>query len=87
MRAGERIFELILSVAIGIFLWNLIVIGAGRGVFVDVSGRPLGATAASGDLRGDGAEQQPIVRLGASRRDDAHSIGVDRAVFRLVMQR
>jgi hypothetical protein len=87
MRRGERIFEAILCLAMAITLWNLIVLGAGRGVFVDVSGNPLGASTSGDDWGRNRFEQRPSVHLGASRREVPRQIGVDQAVLRLVMQR
>lgn len=83
MRWSERAFELLLSVAIGISLWNLLVVGAGRGVFVDQGGRPLSERPAVAHVRD--SNDQPVIRLGAAARSaEARHFNLDRAMLELV---
>lgn len=82
MRWSERAFELLLSVAIGISLWNLLVVGAGRGVFTDREGKPLSERAPYTPVRD--SQNEPVVRLGAARSEPTRSFEIDRAMLKLV---
>lgn len=83
MRWSERAFELLLSVAIGISLWNLMVVGAGRGVFTDFDGTPLSQRGPYVPARD--AQSEPVIRLGsAARSAPTRSFDIDRAMLKLV---
>ena len=86
MRWSESAFELLLTVGVGITLWNLLVVGAGKGVFVDVGGTPLteGRAASIDGLR-ESSGRQPAIRLGAARSVEAtRPFSLDRAMLELV---
>ena len=82
MRWSERAFELLLTVAIGISLWNLMVVGAGRGVFTDRDGNPLSERAAYTPVRE--SQHEPVIRLGAARSAPPRNFDIDRAMLNLV---
>lgn len=82
MRWSERAFELLLTVAIGISLWNLLVVGAGRGVFTDSAGNPLSERATCAPVRE--SQNGPVIRLGAARSVPPHKFDIDRAMLKLV---
>ena len=83
MRWSERAFELLLTVAVGISLWNLLVVGAGRGVFTDIDGNPLSERAAYIPVHD--SQNQPVVRLGGAARSAPPQIfDVDRAMLKLI---
>ena len=83
MRWSERAFELLLSVAIGISLWNLMVVGAGRGVFTDIDGNPLSQRAPYTPVCN--SQNGPVIRLGgAARSAPPQNFDIDRAMLKLV---
>lgn len=87
MKWNERGFEFLLIIAMAFCLWNLVVVAATRGVFVDSKGRFLsrGTSAAARLEHQVEDERRPVFRLGAAKHaSERKPLELDRAVWELV---
>ena len=88
MNVGERCFELLLGLAIGLCLWNVIVAEATRGIYADVQGQPLRGSRLGEPADRRAAGHRAVMRLGARGvPEKGDGLEVDRAVLRMVTAR